>query len=104
MRRVVDAHNDVDQLIPAIDYIFSTYGVTPEYVLADKGYFKIDVIEYALQKGIIPLIPDRSESMSQNGTKRNDLFSKTHMDFDVENNCYICFISVNISSISRQER
>ena len=37
------------------------------YMLADNGYYQIDALEYAFYLGVNPVIPDRSESMKNNG-------------------------------------
>ena len=91
MQNVVQDENDVNQLIPAIDYIYKTYCKLPKYILADNGYYKIEAIEYAIKKGVTPVVPDRSDSMKNKGTKDNDPFDKSHMDFDPIKKIYRCF-------------
>ena len=65
-----------------IDYIQHTYGKTPKYILTDNEYYKIDSIKYALQNRITPIIPDRSESMKNNGKNSDNPFAKNNMPFD----------------------
>ena len=90
MQNVVEEQTDADQLIPVIDYIQHTYGKTPEYLLADNGYYKIESLEYALYNEITPIVPDRSESMNNNGTKNDNPFAKVNMPFDPINNNFTC--------------
>ena len=90
MQNVVEEQTDANQLIPAIDYIQYTYGKTPKYILADNGYYKIESIEYAFFHGITPIIPDRSESMNNNGTKSYDIFAKANMPYNPVNKYFIC--------------
>lgn len=90
MQNVVEEQTDANQLIPSIDYIQHTYGKTLQYILADNGYYKIESIEYALYNEIIPIIPDRSESMNNNKTQNNNPFAKTNMPFDLINNNFAC--------------
>ena len=90
MQNVVEQQTDTNQLIPAIDYIQHTYGKTPEYILADNGYYKIESIEYALYNGITPIVPDRSESMNNNGTNKDNPFAKANMPFNPVKNNFTC--------------
>lgn len=70
MQNVIKDSTDANQLIPTIDYIYHTYGKIPKYILADNGYYKIESIEYAPYNGITPIIPNRSESMNNNGKEQ----------------------------------
>ena len=90
MQNVVEQETDVNQLIYAIDYIQHTYNKTPKYILADNGYYKIESIEYAFYKGITPIIPDRSESMNNNGKNKDNPFAKNNMPFDPFNKHFTC--------------
>ena len=90
MQNVVEEQTDANQLIPTIDYIQHTYDKIPEYILADNGYYKIESLEYAFYNGITPVVPDRSESMNNNGTKNDNPFAKTSMSFDLINNNFTC--------------
>jgi len=90
MQNVVEDQTDSNQLIPTIDYIQQTYGKTPEYILADNGYYKIEAIEYAFYNEITPIIPDRSESMNNNGTQKDNPFSKSNMPFNPINKHFTC--------------
>ena len=90
MQNVVEQETDAGQLITAIDYIQHTYGKTPKYILADNGYYKIDSLEYAFYNGIIPIIPDRSESMNNNGKNNDNQFAKNKMPFDPINKHFTC--------------
>ena len=96
MQNVVEEQTDANQIIPAIDYIQETYGKTPEYILADNGYYKIEALEYAFSNGITPIIPDRSTSMKNNGTNSYDPFAKHNMPFDIENNHFSCPYNQNL--------
>ena len=80
MQRIVKT--DRYQLKPAIDYIIETYNVVPEYILADKGYYGLDQIEYTYSKGITPIIPDRNDTMKINGTWSDNPYAKCNMYFD----------------------
>lgn len=93
MQNVVEEQTDANQLINAIDYIQHTYDKTPQYILADNGYYKIQAIEYAFQQGITPIIPDRSESMNNNGTNSDNPFAKCNMPFDPINNNFTCLFN-----------
>lgn len=90
MQNVVEQENDANQLISAIDYIQHTYGKTPKYILADNGYYKIESIEYTFYNGITPIIPDRSESMNNNGRNADNPFAKNNMPFDPINKHFTC--------------
>ena len=90
MQNVVEQETDANQLINAIDYIQQTYGKTPKYMLADNGYYKIESIEYAFYNGITPIIPDRSESMNNNGKNQYNPFAKNNMPFDPINKHFTC--------------
>lgn len=90
MQNVVEQETDVNQLIYAIDYIQYTYGKTPEYILADNGYYKIESLEYAFYNGITPIIPDRSESMNNNGKNKDKPFAKNNFPFDPINKQFTC--------------
>lgn len=90
MQNVVEDQNDANQLIPAIDYIYHTYGKIPKYILADNGYYKIESIEYALYNGITPIIPDRSESMNNNGKNKDNPFAKNNIPYDPINKHFTC--------------
>lgn len=90
MQNVVEEQTDADQLIKVIDYIQYTYDKTPQYLLADNGYYKIESLEYAFYNGITPIVPDRTESMNINGTKNDDPFAKHNMPFDSINNNFTC--------------
>ena len=90
MQNVVEEQTDAGQLIRAIDYIQHTYGKTPQYILADNGYYKIESLEYAFYNGITPIVPDRTESMNNNGTKNDNPFAKHNMPFDYINNNFTC--------------
>ena len=90
MQNVVEESTDAGQLIQAIDYIQHTYGKTPQYIIADNGYYKIESLEYAFYNGITPIVPDRTESMNNNGTKNDNQFAKHNMPFDAINNNFTC--------------
>lgn len=90
MQNVVEDSTDANQLIPAIDYIYHTYGKMPKYILADNGYYKIESIEYALYNGITPIIPDRSESMNNNGKNKYNPFAKNNMPFNPIKKHFTC--------------
>lgn len=90
MQNVVEQETDANQLIQAIDYIQHTYGKTPKYMLADNGYYKIESIEYAFHNGITPIIPDRSESMNNNGKNQDKPFAKNNFHFDPINKHFTC--------------
>ena len=90
MQNVVEESTDAGQLIQAIDYIQHTYGKTPQYIIADNGYYKIESLEYAFYNRITPIVPDRTESMNNNGTKNDNQFAKHNMPFDAINNNFTC--------------
>lgn len=90
MQNVVEDSTDANQLIPAIDYIYHTYGKMPKYILADNGYYKIESLEYALYNGITPIIPDRSESMNNNGKNKDNSFAKNNMPFNPNKKHFTC--------------
>ncbi|WP_458406611.1 transposase [Methanobrevibacter sp.] len=90
MQNVVEEQTDASQLIKVIDYIQYTYDKTPQYLLADNGYYKIESLEYAFYNGITPIVPDRTESMNINGIKNDDPFAKHNMPFDSINNNFTC--------------
>ena len=90
MQNVVEQETDANQLIYAIDYIQHTYNKTPEYILADNGYYKIESIEYAFHNGITPIIPNRSESMNNNGKNKDNPFAKNNFPFDPINKHFTC--------------
>ena len=90
MQNVVEQETDANQLIDAIDHIQHTYDKIPEYILADNGYYKIESIEYAFHKGITPIIPDRSESMNNNGKNKDNPFAKNNMSYDPINKHFTC--------------
>ena len=90
MQNVVEESTDAGQLIQAIDYIQHTYGKTPQYIIADNGYYKIESLEYAFYNGITPIVPDRTESMNNNRTKNDNQFAKHNMPFDAINNNFTC--------------
>ena len=52
------------------------------YMLADNGYYQIDALEYAFYLGVNPVIPDRSESMKNNGTQQYNTFAKCNMPYN----------------------
>ena len=90
MQKVVQDKTDRYQLKPAIDYIIETYNMTPEYILADNGYYGLDQIEYAYSKGIIPVIPDRNDAMKTNGTKNDNGYAKCNWPFNPRKLTFTC--------------
>ena len=90
IQNVVEESTDAGQLIQSIDYIQHTYAKTPQYIIADNGYYKIQSLEYAFYNGITPIVPDRTESMNNNGTKNDNQFAKHNMPFDAINNNFTC--------------
>ena len=90
MQNVVSEQTDANQLIYAIDYLYQTYGRLPKYILADNGYYQIEALEYAFIHGVIPVVPDRSESMKNNGTQQYNPFAKCNMPFDPYKKSFFC--------------
>ena len=90
MQNVVSEQTDANQLIPAIDYLYQTYGKLPKYILADNGYYQIEALEYAFINKITPIIPDRSESMKNNGTQQYNPYAKCNMPFDPIKKSFYC--------------
>ena len=90
MQNVVPEQTDANQLIYAIDYIYQNYGRLPKYMLADNGYYQIDALEYAFYHGVNPVIPDRSESMKNNGTQQYNPFAKCNMPYDTNKKSFSC--------------
>ena len=82
MQRIVEDKTDRYQLAPAIDFIIDTYDVVPEYILADNGYYGLNLVEYAYSRGIMPIIPDRNDAMKNNGTYSDNPHAKCNMPFD----------------------
>ena len=95
MQNLVEDKTDANQLIPALDYIQYTYGVTPKYILADNGYYKIEALEHAFINGTTPIIPDRSESMKNNGTTSDNPFAKANMPYDPIKNAFTAHMEKN---------
>ena len=98
MQRIVEDKTDRYQLALAIDFIIDTYDVVPEYILADNGYYGLNLVEYAYSRGIMPIIPDRNDAMKNNGTYSDNSHAKCNMPFDSIKLEFTCLYNKKIKS------
>lgn len=89
-QEVSQEKNDKHALIPAIDNVISALGKSPRLILADHGYWTFEALEYSYMNNILPLIPDRNDSMRRNGTNKDDPYDRCNMYFDCVEECYVC--------------
>jgi transposase len=85
---LVTVANDVNQVEPMIQRIFSTMGHNPKIVLADAGYFSYENIILLKSYGIDAYIPDNFFKVEKSNKRK--WFSRHLFSFNEEKDCYYC--------------
>ena len=89
-QRVTQEKNDKNALIFALDDTIAALGRPPRYILADNGYLDAPSLEYAYMRNVAPIIPNVTQSMARNGTKKNNQYNKSNMKYDNVEDFYRC--------------
>jgi len=89
-QRVTLEKNDKNALIFALDDVIIALGKSPRFILADNGYLDKASLEYAYMRNVVPIIPNVTQSMARNGTKKNNQYHKSNMKYDLIGDFYRC--------------
>ena len=82
---VTDHPNDYYDLESNVDALKEQLGITPETVLADKGYANEDQIQLLEEKGIKCIVP-----FPENAPDQKQIDAGITFEYDKKNDCYHC--------------
>ena len=84
---VVNQNNDKQQLHDQVQRVQTETDLTPETIVADKGYSNLDDIKAVHQEGIDVVIPSIAQASTKNQSAK---FGKTAFTYDLKTNTYCC--------------